>query len=70
MATVIEMQAQLEALRKARSSGLRQVETDGKSVEYKSDMEMAAAIADLERRISAASATPVRHVHFNSSKGL
>lgn len=70
MSTVSEMQDQLETLRKARSSGIRKLELEGRTVEYKSDMEMAAAIADLERRISAASVTPVRHVHFNSSKGL
>jgi hypothetical protein len=74
VATLSEMQTQLDALRKARASGVRRVEYTangvGHSTEYRSDGELAAAIADLERRIAAVSRTPVRHVHFNSSKGL
>lgn len=70
MATTAEMQAQLDNLRDMRARGVRKYEIAGRSMEYKSDMELASAIADLERRISAASGTPVRHIHFNSSKGL
>ncbi len=70
MTDITEMQAQLDALRKARASGARKIEYDTYSVEYKSDSEMAAAIADLERRINTSSGQPVRHVHFLSSKGL
>lgn len=70
MTTVAEMQTQLDALRKARASGIRRVEHDNRAIDYKTDAEMAAAIADLERRISASSRTPVRHVFFTNSKGL
>ena len=71
MATVAEMQTQLDVLRKARASGVRKVEgPDNRSVEYKSDAEMAAAIADIERRITGASGRPIRTVYFNSTKGF
>ena len=70
MATVAEMQTQLDVLRKARASGVRKTEYGEKSVEYKSDEEMAAAIADIERRITGASGRPIRTVYFNSTKGL
>lgn len=70
MASLSDMQTQLDALRKARASGVRKVEYQGRSTEYKSDGEMANAIADLERRIRATSGFPVRHVYFNSTKGL
>ena len=70
MATLAEMQVQLDVLRKARASGLRKVEYEGRSTEYKSDGEMASAIADLERRMQASSGRPVRHVYFNSTKGV
>ena len=70
MATVAEMQTQLDVLRKARASGLRKTEYGERSVEYKSDAEMAAAIADIERRITGASGRPIRTVYFNSTKGL
>ena len=70
MATVAEMQTQLDVLRKARASGVRKTEYGEKSVEYKSDAEMAAAIADIERRITGASGRPIRTVYFNSTKGV
>lgn len=41
------------ALLAARYSGTRSVSYDGKSVTYASDSEMAAALADLDRRIAA-----------------
>ena len=54
------MQALLTALQEARFAGLRSVSYDGKTVTYGSDAELAAAIRDLEARISTASATPRR----------
>ena len=42
------------ALLAARYSGTRSVSYDGKTVTYGSDAELAAAIADIERRIAAA----------------
>ena len=41
------------ALLAARYSGTRSVSYDGKTVTYGSDAELAAAIADIERRIAA-----------------
>jgi hypothetical protein len=65
--------AQLEAMRdkllKARFAGVRTVEYDGRCVTYASDAEMAAALADLEKRIAAASAPRVAQVRISSSKG-
>lgn len=70
MESVPEMQEHLKRLYEIRGKGIRKYEINNRSMEYKSDAELSSAIADLERRISAASRTPVRHVHFNSSKGL
>jgi hypothetical protein len=70
MASVSEMQAWLLELQKARASGARRVEFRERQVEYKSDAEMAAAEADLERRIAAAAATPITRMYINSTKGL
>jgi hypothetical protein len=43
-----------DALMAARYRGVRTVEHDGKRVSYATDAEMAAALADLDRRIGAA----------------
>ncbi|PKP68872.1 MAG: hypothetical protein CVT83_04855 [Alphaproteobacteria bacterium HGW-Alphaproteobacteria-5] len=50
-----EMQAKLTALLNARFAGVRTVSYDGRQVSYASDGELAAAIADLERRIASLS---------------
>lgn len=64
MATVPELEAMRAALVAARSTGtLRTVFTSGstrREVEYKSDSEMAAAIAAIDREINAASGTRPR----------
>lgn len=70
MATLAEMQAQLDHLRDTRARGITGYTIKDRSMSFKSDSELAGAIADLERRIAAASGTPVRHIHFNSSKGI
>lgn len=51
--TLDELKPRLSALLAARYSGTRSVSYDGKTVTYGSDMELAAAIADIERRIAA-----------------
>lgn len=67
------LQLQLQELREARATGARMVRLrDGnvdKWVEYRSDAELAAAIADLERRIAAQVRPPVRVTYVTSSKG-
>jgi hypothetical protein len=70
----VTLQEQLADLREARATGARQIRfRDGsvdKLVEYRTDAELAAAIADLERRIAAQTRTPVRVTYIRSSKGL
>lgn len=51
--TLDELKLRHDALLAARYSGTRSVSYDGKSVNYGSDAELAAAIADIERRIAA-----------------
>lgn len=71
MADTATLQAQLDELRKARASGARSVEYDSgfdrRRVEFKSDAELAAAIADLERRLSNSKMHTVR---LWTSKGV
>jgi len=64
------MQAELDALKKARASGASRLSYDGKSVEYRDDAAMQAAIAALENDIAnATGATPVRTILIRSTKG-
>lgn len=64
MTTIPELQAMRAALVAARATGaLRTVFTSGttrRELEYKSDTEMAAAIAAIDREINAASGTKPR----------
>jgi hypothetical protein len=50
--TLIDMQALLAALRRARYSGVRSLTHAGTTTEYKSDAEMAAAEAALVQQIA------------------
>lgn len=75
MTVLSDLQAQLESLRSARASGTRSVEyasSNGvkKRVEYRSDSELAAAIADVERRIAVLTGPRITSVRFQTSKGL
>lgn len=65
-----ELEALRDALIRARARGTREVQYDQQSVRYGSDAEMAAAIADLERRIRRASTSRPAAVSFSSSKGM
>lgn len=69
MSDLAQLMAWRDALMEARYKGVRTVEYDGKRVSYATDAEMAAAIADLERRIAAATAR-VSVVRIASSKGV
>ena len=70
MPTVAELQTRLDNLRAARAEGVRRVEFGDRRVEYRSDAELATAIADLERQISnLGGAASVRMVRFSTSKG-
>jgi hypothetical protein len=69
--TLEELTAQRDALLAARYRGLRTVETAGRRVTYATDAEMAAAIADLERRITfSGSDGRRRRILTSASKGL
>jgi hypothetical protein len=71
MATVAELEARLEALKAQRDSAVARVSYDGRSVEYRGTVELARAIADLERELQAAQGTsPVRQIRIYTSKGL
>ncbi len=69
MTDLAQLTAWRDALMEARYKGVRTVEYDGKRVTYATDAEMAAAIADLERRITATAAR-VSVVRIASSKGV
>ena len=72
MATIQEWQARREALVAARTTGTRSVQfPDGTRVEYSTDSELAAAIAFVDREVTAAQGTtrPSRF-YFSTSKGL
>ncbi|CAA7619016.1 phage head-tail joining protein [Magnetospirillum sp. SS-4] len=68
MADTDQLLAWREALLRARYAGTRIVEYDGRKVEYRSDSEMASALADLERRLG--TNARVTQVRINSSKGV
>lgn len=73
MADLATLQAQLDELRAARGAdkSVRVKGPDGeREAVYKSDAEIAAAIADLERRIAAMNGTRVRTFLPFTSKGL
>ena len=50
--TLDQLKSHHSALLAARYSGTRSVSYDGKSINYGSDAELAAAIGDIERRIA------------------
>jgi hypothetical protein len=69
--TIEQMTARRDALLEARWRGVRTVDIDGRRITYATDAEMAAAIADLERRIADASAGARRRiVRTAATKGL
>lgn len=69
--TLEEMTQQRDALLAARFRGVRTVEIEGRRITYAIDAEMAAAIADLERRIADETVGARRRVvRTAASKGL
>ncbi len=69
MADLAQLTAWRDALMAARYQCVRTVEYDGKRVTYASDAEMAAALGDLNRQITATTAR-IAVVRIQSSKGL
>ncbi len=66
---IAEMQQQLANLRALRAEGVRKTRFGEDETEYRSDAELAAAIADLERRIAAAAKPTSRLIYPRVSKG-
>jgi predicted GTPase len=61
----------LQALREALASGEHRVTYDGKSVEYRSVVDLKAAIAEVESQIArAAGKRKSRQIRITTSKGL
>lgn len=67
--TLAEMQEQLASLRQIRAEGVRQTRFGEDWTEYRSDSELAAAIADLESRIAAALKPARRVIYPRTGKG-
>ncbi len=64
------LEAQLAELRRIRAGGVRSTSIQGEQVEFRSDSELAAAIADLEQQISQfGNPGPVRVTYITSRKG-
>lgn len=70
MATPAELTARLDKLRRLRAKGVQTVRIDGEEVTYKTDAQMASAIADLERQIASVEGRQIRKVRITTSKGL
>lgn len=69
--TLAQLQTWRDSLVESRLSGVRRVrDQSGEEVEYRSDREMAAAIAAAEAQIAALSRGAPRVIHFKTSKGL
>ena len=70
MTTLATLQTQLANLREVRASGRRSVAYQNGRVEFRSDEELAAAIADIERRIAALQGGRPHTIVVYTSKGL
>ena len=72
MATLPELVAARETLQSARLRGVREVrDSNGETVVFKSDSEMATALASADREIAAmATGRPARQIIFTTCKGL
>ena len=69
--TLVELTAARDTLLRARAAGVRRVrDQNGEEVEYRSDAEMARALAALDSEISAASTARPSTIYFNTSKGV
>lgn len=70
MADTAALESQLRELLAVRHGGARRIKFRDRETEFQSDAELAAAIADLERRIADAKGARVRTVRFATSKGV
>ncbi|SIN74287.1 phage head-tail joining protein [Vannielia litorea] len=68
--TAAELTAARDALLRARAGGVRRArDANGEEVEYRSDAEMARALAALDSEIAALAQRPPAAFHFKTSKG-
>lgn len=70
MTDLVDIERRLASLKALRAKGVKVVEYGDQRVEFRSDAELAAAIADLERQAVATVGKPVRMVQFATSKGM
>lgn len=71
MATVADLIKWRDELFEARLSGVRRVrDQNGEEIEFRSDAEMARAIAAADSAIAAAQRAPKSTFQFQTSKGL
>jgi hypothetical protein len=68
--TLDELKSRHSALLAARYSGTRSVSYDGKTVNYGTDAELAAAISDIERRVAKLERGAGRILRPNAVKDL
>lgn len=70
MTDVATLRTRLDDLRAMRAEGTREMSFNGRRVVYRTDAELAAAIADLERQVATAeNRPPVRSFTLNYRKG-
>ncbi len=68
--TLAELTSARDALLRARAGGMRRVrDQNGEEIEYRSDAEMARALAALDSEIAALATRPPSTFHFATSKG-
>jgi hypothetical protein len=71
MADLATLEARLAELQAMRASGVTNTRfSDGREVGYKTDAQMAEAIADLQQQIASARGQQVRMVRFSCGKGV
>jgi hypothetical protein len=70
MADLATLMTQRARLQEIRAKGVESYSIAGRSMSYRSDEELAAAIADLDRQIAAASNRQVRRIVVGTTKGF
>lgn len=70
MSELAELHAQLARLQAIRISGVSGTKFGDREVQYKTDSQIAQAIADLEQRIAGARGQGIRTIRFSTSKGV
>lgn len=69
MASREQIQARLDEMLDLRARGVRSLSYNGETIEYRSDAEMAAAISDLQKQLSAIDNPAPRIFNIQGRKG-